>query len=508
MKSFTVSMVAGLLFMLSPVIVHSGVSPLPNIIVIMADDMGYGDVGCYNPQSKIPTPNMNMLAEAGMRFSDAHSADAVCTPSRYALLTGRYCWRTDLKNGVLFNYESPLIENGRMTIASLLREQGYITGMVGKWHLGLGFTAKPGKQVDFDRPLPWPGGPEPDRAIGESIDFSAPIFGGPNDLGFDYAFYTAGCATDQEPFCFIENKMMLGMEQAAYRHPAGSWRSGMTAPDWINETVDVSFTNKAVNFITQSTEQNSEKPFFLYLPLSAPHSPHLIPEFAKGKSRAGVRGDMVWLVDWAVGRILETLDDLNIADNTLLIVTSDNGPLKGSLKPGMPERTAEISNAHKSAGDLRGYKARIFEGGHRIPFMAKWPRKIPAGVTRRATVSLVDLLATCAAITGTQLPNRAGEDSFNILPALLGNNSQEPVRESVVHHSGRGAFSLRKGKWKIIFGQGEDRVQPSEGEGYLYDLRADPYETTDVWSQYPAIVEELTLLLARYQNEGRSVPLR
>lgn len=211
-------------------------------------------------------------------------------------MTGRYCWRTKLKHGVLFNYEPPLIEASRMTVASLLHQNGYATGMVGKWHLGLGFTAKEGKYVDFDRPLPWPGGPEPDRTVGENIDFSAPVFGGPNDLGFDYTFYTAGCSTNQEPFCFIENKKFIGMADAAYRHPAGSWRRGMADPDWVNETVDVTFTDRAVSFIEESQRKDPQKPFFLYLALSAPHSPHLVPDFAKEKSQAGMRGDMVWLV--------------------------------------------------------------------------------------------------------------------------------------------------------------------------------------------------------------------
>ena len=490
----------------------------PNIIFIMADDMGYGDVGCYNPQSKIPTPNMNRLAREGIRFTDAHSAAAVCTPSRYAVITGRYCWRTGLKRDVLFNYEPPLIEKGRMTVASLLSRKGYNTGMVGKWHLGLGFSAKKGKHVDFNRPLPWSGGRTPDRKVGESIDFSAPTFGGPADLGFDYAFYTAGCSTDQEPFCFIENKTFLGMAGATYRHPSGSWRRGMAAPDWVNETVDVSFTDKAVSFITRSHQQNPQKPFFLYLPLSAPHSPHLVPDFVRGKSEAGVRGDMVWLVDWSVGRIVKALDDLKLTDNTLLIVTSDNGPLVGSLKPGASEGTAKISNGHKSAGDLRGFKSTIFEGGHRVPFIAKWPRHIPAATTTQTPLCLVDLLATCAAIVGTELPNSAGEDSFNMLPALRGINTKKPIRESIIHHSGGGAFSVRKGKWKVVFGKdwllplkgrrGKNRARPLKGKSHLYDLQADPYETMDIWSKHPEIVEELARLLEKYKNEGRSAPLR
>ena len=201
----------------------------PNIVFIMADDMGYGDVGCYNAGSKIPTPHMDRLAREGMRFTDAHSSAAFCTPSRYALLTGRYCWRTRLQKSVLFNFEPPLIERDRMTLASLLQQNGYRTGLFGKWHLGLGFTAKLGQQVDFRKPLPWYHGPDPDRAMSESIDFTKAVFGGPEVLGFEETFYTAGCSTDQQPFCFIANGKFLGMEGTTYRNPAGSWRSGMAA---------------------------------------------------------------------------------------------------------------------------------------------------------------------------------------------------------------------------------------------------------------------------------------
>jgi arylsulfatase A len=256
----------------------------PNIVVILADDMGYGDVRCYNGHSRIPTPNMDRLAREGIRFTDAHSADSVCTPSRYGLLTGRYCWRTPLKRSVLFNYESPLIERDRPTLTSLLKGSGYRTAISGKWHLGLGFTAKPGRTVDFTAPMPWAAGPLPDRSVSESIDFSAPVFGGPEELGFDETFYTAGCSTDQEPFCFIENGRFRNMSEASYRHPSGSWRSGMAAPDWVNETVDVSFTNWALRFIERTHEASPDQPFFLYLPLSSPHSPHVTVDFAKGKS--------------------------------------------------------------------------------------------------------------------------------------------------------------------------------------------------------------------------------
>ena len=461
----------------------------PNIVLVFADDLGYGDVGCYNPESRIPTPNLDRLATQGIRFTDAHSADSVCTPSRYGLLTGRYCWRTKLKRSVLFNWEPPLIESGRTTLASYLKSQGYRTALSGKWHLGLGFTAKPGQEIDFEAPLPWAPGPLPDRTISESIDFSAKIFGGPEELGFDDAFYTAGCSTDQQPFCFIENGVMLNMKRATYRKPAGSWRSGMAAPDWVNETVDVRFTERAVNYIRSHGENLPEVPFFLYLPLSSPHSPHVTADFALGKSRAGVRGDMVWLLDWAVGRVDEALKQTGVREKTLFIVTSDNGPLAGSLEPGQPEGTAKITNGHMSSGGLRGFKGRVWEGGHRVPFMARWPDQIPAGIKSDYAFCLTDLLATVSDLVGNPLPVDAGEDSVSMLPALLG--SPMRPRPPMVHHSST-AFAMRSGQWKIVFGQGENRVQNAPGRGYLFDLVADPGETRDVWSKHPERVTELT----------------
>jgi len=471
----------------------------PNIVIIYADDLGYGDIGCYNEDSRIPTPHIDKVAVEGIRFTDAHSPDSVCTPSRYGILTGRYSWRGKLKTGVLFNWEPPLIESGRMTLASLLKENGYRTAISGKWHLGLGFTAKPGKEVNFQEPLPWPGGPEPDRAISESIDLSVPVFGGPEELGFDEAFYTAGCSTDQEPFCFIENTVMLGMRNASYRNPSGSWRTGMAAPDWVNETVDVSFTEWGLRFIEKSHKEKPEQPFFLYLPLSSPHSPHVTAAFAHGKSEAGTRGDMVWLVDWATGQISSKLEELGLTENTLIIVTSDNGPLLGSLEFGKSEGTAEMTNGHKSMGDLRGKKGRVWEGGHRVPFVAQWPKNIPAGSTSDYTFCFTDLLATIADLLDEELPKSAGVDSFTMLPALLGKPMEH--RPPIIHHS-NSSYAMRDGKWKIVFGQGEGRVQPEEGHGYLFDLETDPYETNDLWNARPNVVEKLTGTFNQITQQG------
>ena len=282
---------------------------------------------------------------------------------------------------------------------------------------------------------------------------------------------------------------MLGMEDASYRNPHGSWRSGMASPDWDNETVDIRFTEWAINFIETTKHADPEQPFFLYLPLSSPHSPHVTAEFALGKSEAGVRGDMVWLVDWATGQITDTLDELGITDNTLIIVTSDNGPLPGSLEFGKPEGTAKVTNGHKSMGAFRGQKGRVWEAGHRVPFVVSWPDAIPKGTISDYTFCFTDLIATFADLLNKPLPPGVGEDSFSMFPALLGNPMLP--RLPIIHHS-NSTYAMRSDKWKIVFGEGENRVRPKEDYGYLFDLEADPYETNDLWSTYPNVVQDLT----------------
>ena len=414
----------------------------PNIVFIMADDMGYGDVGCFNPDSKIPTPHMDRLAAEGMRFSDAHSPSAVCTPTRYGVLTGRYCWRSSLKHGVLYGYEPPLIETNRLTVASLLKAAGYHTACIGKWHLGLGYSAKPGTQFDFDRPLPWSNATREDE---EKIDFSQPLRGGPRELGFDYFFGTSGCATAQPPYGFIENEHFVE-EPSIYREKFWyTGRPGMTAPSWDDKQPDPIFAQKAVAYIEQ--QATTPEPFFLYLTPSSPHEPCLVdvvPEFARGQSEAGPRGDMVWLVDWLVGQVLDALDRTGQAERTLIFVTSDNGALPGDRKPNPPDggNTVEAlyhTYGHKSCGDWRGYKAHIWEGGHREPLLARWPGKILPGSVCHELVCLNDLMATCAAILEVDLPDDAGEDSISILPSLTGAPQDSSRRDDLIHHSSMGS---------------------------------------------------------------------
>ena len=294
----------------------------PNIVFIMADDMGYGDVGCYNPDSKIPTPNMDRLAREGIRFTDLHSPFAVCSPTRYGVLTGRYCWRTPLGHGVFSSYEPPLIEKDRLTVAGLLKRHGYTTAAIGKWHLGLGYQVKDGEQVEFP---PTFIRTTVDRAFEEKLDFTKPLTGGPLELGFDYFFGTSGCSTGGKPFGFIENDRFT--EEMEYCEG-----QGMTARGWENEDVDPTFAQKAVEFIER--QAGLDDPFFLYLVPSAPHEPcrrEVVPEFARDRSRAGARGDLVWLVDWMVGEVLEALERTGKMENTLVIVTSDNGATPGDF---------------------------------------------------------------------------------------------------------------------------------------------------------------------------------
>ena len=490
----------------------------PNIVIILADDMGFGDVTCYNPDSRIPTPHMDSLAGQGVRFTDMHSPSAVCTPTRYGLLTGRYAWRSNLKSGVLYGYEPALIEKGRLTLPEMLRAQGYDTACIGKWHLGLQYTAKQGMTVDFDAPLPWE---SVDADIEQKIDLTAPLAEGPTTRGFDYFFGTSGCSTAQPPYAFIENDRFVETP-SEYREKIDlTGRPGMTAPSWDHRDADPTFTRKAVEYI--ESMRDNEHPFFLYLAASAPHEPCLkatVPDFALGKSDAGSRGDLVWLFDWMVGQVTDALDRCGLRDDTLVIVTSDNGALPGDRVRAIPGIEAYDMYGHKSCGDWRGYKAHIWEGGHREPFIANWPGVITGGETRDGLYCMTDIMATCAAVADADLPSDAAEDSLNIIEAIstTAAKGSSPVtghnrRDGVVHHSHLGVFSARVGDWKLI---AESKTSggwpPPRGEapvpggpGQLYNLREDPYETHDLFDVKPDVVAELMDLLDTYQKTGGSV---
>lgn len=456
----------------------------PNIVFIMADDLGSGDLGCYNRESKIPTPNMDKLASAGMRFTDAHSGSAVCTPTRYGVLTGRYAWRTKLKSGVLWGYSPALIDTNRMTVASMLKKKGYHTGAVGKWHLGLGRAKK--------------------------TDYTNPLQPAPVDYGFDF-FFGIPASLDMEPYVYVLNDRavehptkMVKASGHRRRGGGGFWRGGPIAPGFKHIDVLPVIARQAAGFINKHAQDSPKQPMFLYVPLSAPHTPWLPTDEFRDQSKAGYYGDFTVQVDWTIGQIMATLKANKMVDNTLLFVTSDNGshwPL-GDIK-----KYDHAANLH-----YRGQKADIWEGGHRVPFIARWPGQIRAGSVSAQTICLTDLLATAAAVVDTELPPDAAEDSYSILPVLLGKKLAGPIREATVHHSVNGTFAIRQRNWKLILGRGSGgftkprviKPKPGEPKGQLYNLEADPSESENVYRDHPEIVDRLTKLLDQYKKSGRS----
>ena len=476
----------------------------PNVIFILADDMGYGDLGCQNSQSKIPTPNLDRLAGEGMRFTDAHSPSSVCTPTRYSILTGRYCWRSRLKKGVLGNWQKPLIEHGRMTVADLFRQCGYDTACIGKWHLGWDWPLKDGKQADTTSK------PTRLKGPGKNIDFTKPLAGGPTDRGFDY--YFGDDVPNFPPYCFIENDRVT--EIPTEMKPESMF--GLPGPmvkGWKLEKVMPKLTAKAIRYIQDRARKSPRKPFFLYFALTAPHTPIAPSEEFQGKSQAGPYGDFVYQVDDTVGQVLTLLEETGLAENTLLIFTSDNGsPGRSGVKMCGPHRSVEKYGHHPSR-PWRGIKADAWDGGHRVPFVVRWPGHVPAGSVNDKLICHVDFMATTAAILGKDLPKHVAEDSYSILPAMLGEKLNQPIRESVIHHSYCGLFCVRKGNWKLILGLGAGGFsgpirQPKPGEplGQLYDMQGDPGEKTNVYKQYPEIVAELSALLDTYKKSGKSTP--
>ncbi len=460
-------------------LMRSAAGGRPNIVYILADDLGWGDLGCYNASSAVPTPNMDRLAGQGVRFTDMHSPSAVCTPTRYGIMTGRYCWRSSLKKGVLWGYSPNLIEPGRLTVPSMLKRAGYQTAGIGKWHLGLG-----------------------DK---EKTDYSKPFSPSPIDHGFD-SYFGIPASLDMDPYLYIQNDRAIELPTAhiaGFNSPRGVfWREGAMSPSFKHDEVHPTLTRKAVEFI-RSREEHHSNPFFLYLPLAAPHTPWLPTGGFRGRSKAGDYGDFVTQVDDTVGQVMRALEEKGLASNTLLIMTSDNG---ADWKLEDKARYAHLANS-----TWRGEKADAWDGGHRIPFIASWPGQIRPGTVSGQLGCLTDLMATTAAITGQTLPAGAGEDSYNLLPALLG-RAQAPIRDAIVHHSVEGVFAIRQGNWKLILGLGSGgfsppvRVEQAVGgpAGQLYDLAADPAENHNLYQKRPDVVARLSALLDKYQSRGHS----
>jgi arylsulfatase A-like enzyme len=412
---------------------------------------------------------------------------------------------------VFYGYEPPLIETTRPTLASVLRSGGYRTGCVGKWHLGLGYSSREGESIDPTRPFPWP---EADRNFEEKIDFNAPIDGGPLSLGFDSFFGTSGCSTCQPPYGFIEGNRFTEPPSVYLENFPYTGRPGMASPSWDHAGADLAFTRKAVDFILAGKE--APQPFFLYFAPSAAHEPcveSVVPAFARGKSEAGPRGDLVWLFDWMVGQVVDALKRSGRLEDTVILVTSDNGALPGDrvATAGGGERY-KLWN-HRSCGDLRGYKSHIWEGGHRIPLVVSWPGRVEPGSRCSEPVALHDLLATAASMASVPVPAGAAEDSLDLSPLLSGEppRSQTSTR-NLVHHSGTGVFSLRSGEWKLVCEtQGSGGWPPPAGSGpvpgspgQLYRLDKDPGEVQNLFDREPRIVRELseTLEVIRLASPG------
>ena len=478
----------------------------PNIVYILCDDLGYGDVACLNPAGKIKTPHMDRIAREGMIFTDAHSGSSVCTPTRYGVLTGRYAWRSKLKNGVLGGLSPRLIEPGRMTVADLLKAQGYHTAAIGKWHLGMDW-AKKGEVSELNIET---------REQAFNVDYAQPIKNGVTSVGFDY-LYGISASLDMVPYTYIENDRVTALPTEDRDFPMylgraeGRVRKGPTAPGFEVENVLPDLTRKSAGYIqSRAQEAKQGKPFFLYLPLASPHTPVVPTKEWQGRSGLGYYGDFVMQTDWAVGEVLKALDEHGLAANTLIIFTSDNGCSPQADFPGL------TAQGHNPSHLYRGHKADIYEAGHRVPFIARWPGKIKEGTRSEQTVCLTDFMRTVADILQVTLPDNAGEDSVSLLPAFVGKD-RAPLREATVHHSINGSFSIRQGKWKLAFCPGSGGwSSPRPGQHdttalpliQLYNLETDIAETRNVQGDHPDVVAQLTRLMEKYASEGRSTPGR
>ncbi|MDQ8183590.1 arylsulfatase [Pelagicoccus sp. SDUM812005] len=472
----------------------------PNVVYILADDLGYGDVQCLNPErGKIATPHMDRLAAEGMTFTDAHTTSSVCTPTRYGILTGRYNWRTKLQRHVLDGYGQPLIPTDRMTVPSFLQKNGYTTAMIGKWHLGLGIQtidgkpAKPAANIrKIERKVA-----HPTEAL-SNIDWKGTIEGGPVDLGFD-SWFGITASLDFPPYVWIRDRNWIaeGTHVKAFRRP------GPASEDFEAVEVLDKLAAESVSFI--KTYQ-SDKPFFAYIPLPSPHTPIVPTDKWKGKSGISDYGDFVMQTDDFVGQVVKALDESGLSENTIVIVTSDNGCSRAAKFDVLE------SHGHFASAQYRGSKADLWEGGHRVPFLVKWPKAIEAGSVSDVLTCQTDLMATLADLLGKELPPDAGEDSESILPAFIG----KPVvhsRKGIVHHSVSGHFAYRQGNWKLLLAKGSGGwTAPNEKAAaevgapvaQLYDLAKDPGETTNLYATHPEVAERLLAQLEADVSRGRS----
>jgi len=482
----------------------------PNIVYILTDDLGYGDVGGLNPHNKINTPQIDRLAVDGLTFTEAHASSAVCTPSRYSILTGRYNWRSTLKKGVLGGFSRPLIEQDRLTVADLLRNQGYQTACIGKWHLGLEWVRLPGAKVSLNADSDTDEASNNSlRNAGAGVDFTKPISDGPTTHGFDY-FFGISASLDMPPYTYIENDRVTAQPTILKGSLTGAdgkhTRIGPQAPGFNAVDVLPTFTRHAIDYIDQHA--GNGKPFFLYLALPTPHTPIAPSVEWLGKSGLNYYADYVMETDDSIGKVLAALDRDGLATNTLVVFASDNGCSPAADFPYL------LSHGHDPSAGRRGYKADIYDGGHRIPLIVRWPGHVTPDTQNGDFVCLGDFMATCADIFGVKLPDNAAEDSISMLPLLLGQADPAP-RDTLVESSINGSFGIRQGRWKLAFcpdsgGWSYPRPGKDNTDGWprfqLFDCVADPAEKTNVMDLHPEIVNRLGHLMRDYIIKGRSTP--
>ncbi|MEM9327775.1 MAG: arylsulfatase [Bacteroidota bacterium] len=481
---------------------------LPNIVIIYADDMGYGDLACQNPNSKIPTPHLDQLASEGMRFTDAHSSSGICSPSRFALLTGTYHWRR--QHGIVGAFGDPFFEDSDITLPQLLKTRGYTTACIGKWHLGWNWVFKnpPSGEVEqwgqlrkFYRP--------------EDVDWTQPITGGPLDRGFDY--YFGDGTINFPPYAWVENDRILeppredmDIHNIGYDTKEGGWefRPGPKVTGWNPYKVLPTLTERTTHWISK---RDKAQPFFLYFALPSPHAPIIPNEGFDGTSKAGGYGDFMVQTDWVVGQVLKTLKEQGLEENTLVIFSSDNGP------EGYAWERAE-KYGHFSMGNFRGLKRDVWEGGHHVPFLIKWPGKVEAGKVATEVVSQIDVMATIAGITGIKLPTNAASDSYDLSPVIRGEVYDSPIREATVHNTYASIWGIRQGNWLFINDStGGHRPLPAsfkamtgyqnfDTEGLLFDMSSDAEQRINLYEEYPEKAEEMNKLLISYRASARTRP--
>ncbi|WP_438480508.1 sulfatase family protein [Oleiharenicola lentus] len=487
MKNFLPALV-GFIVATFPICAAETADERPNIIFILADDMGRGDVSAYNPNAAWKTPHLDQLAAEGVLFTDAHSSSAVCTPSRYSVMTGRYAWRSELKKGVANGFSPPVIEDDRLCVATLLKGKGYTTAMFGKWHLGLAWAKKADATNDQD------------------VDYRQPFDGGPTARGFDH-FFGISASLDMPPYVWLRDNRVVAAPNTTAPGNQGltMWRAGPISEDFAHADVQPRLIRAATEFIAR---QNKQKPFFIYLALASPHTPILPTGKFAGQTQTTPYGDFCVQVDHDMGAIVSALKAAGLDENTLIIFTADNGCSPAA-------NLADLAKfKHDPQVGSRGHKADLYEGGHRVPFIARWPAKIPAGARSDALVCQVDFMATCAELVAQLLPATAGEDSASFLPVLKNPAAHSQVRDSLVHHSINGSFAIRSGKWKLCLAPdlgGWSDPRPGKAPAgsppfQLFDLEKDPAETTNLFAQHPEIVRALDAKLKQHVLAGRSTP--